>query len=242
MEKNNVILKADNIFVSYGVVKALVDVSFEVYEGSIISLIGPNNAGKSTLVGAILGINKVSPGKIFYKGENITNFPTEKIVSSGICLIPERRCLIPSMTVMENLQLGAYHHTKNFKDNLEIVFGYFPRIKERIKQLAGTLSGGEQQMVAIARGLMSEPIVMMFDEPSLGLSPIIVEDVFNIIIDLNKSGKTILLSEQNAHKALSISKWGYVIERGSIVLSGLSKDLVNNKKVQHAYLGGGLES
>jgi len=239
--KNDIILKADNISVSYGVVKALVNVSFEAYEGSIISLIGPNNAGKSSLVGAILGINKVNPGKIFYKGENITNLPTERIVSSGICLIPERRCLIPTMTVMENLQLGAYHHTKTFKENLELVFGYFPRIKERIKQLSGTLSGGEQQMVAIARGLMSEPTVMMFDEPSLGLSPIIVEDVFNIIIDLNKAGKTIILSEQNAYKALSISQWSYVIERGSVVLSGASKDLINNKKVQHAYLGGGIE-
>lgn len=241
MENDKVILKADNIFVSYGVVKALKDVSFEAHEGTIISLIGPNNAGKSTLVGAVLGINKVSSGKIFFKGKDVTNFPTERLVSSGICLVPERRCLISTMTVMENLQLGAYHHTKKFKDNLEIVFEYFPRVKERTKQLAGTLSGGEQQMVAIARGLMSEPIVMMFDEPSLGLSPIIVEDVFNIINNLNRSGITIILSEQNAHKALSISQWSYVIERGSIVLGGASRDLINNKKVQHAYLGGGIE-
>lgn len=241
MEKNKLILKVEKIDVSYGVVKALNDVSIEIMEGEIVCLIGPNNAGKSTLVETIIGINKVDSGEIYFMGQNITKKATEVRVASGICIIPERRSLMSMMTTLENLKLGAYYHTKEFKDNLEVVFEYFPILKKRKNQLAGTLSGGEQQMLAIARGLVSVPKMMMLDEPSLGLSPKIVSEVFEIIVNLNKKGLTILLSEQNARMALRISDRGYVIERGNILLSGLSEDLSNNKRVQHAYLGGGLE-
>lgn len=237
MVKNEV-LRIENLSVSYGVVKALRNIFFEVNEGEIVALIGANGAGKTTLLETILGINPVETGSIFYLGQDITQMPTEKRVTAGICLIPEGRGVLPMMSVLENLQLGAYHDISNFNKNLEQVFKWFPLLKDRIKQMGGTLSGGERQMLSIARGLMSNPKVMMLDEPSLGLSPVLVEELFIIISELKKSGYTILLSEQNARKALQCSQRAYAFEKGSIVLSGNSDELAENTKVQQAYLGG----
>jgi branched-chain amino acid transport system ATP-binding protein len=234
------VLEVEKISVSYGVVQALRNVSIEVDKGEIVCLLGANNVGKSTLLSTILGINHVDSGKVIFCGKDITSMPTEKIVASGICLLPEGRGILPSMTVMENLQLGAYHHKYNLKKNAERVFTRLPRLYERRKQMAKTLSGGEQQMLSIGRGLMSEPVLMMFDEPSLGLSPILVDEVFNIIVDLNSEGYTILLAEQNARKALKYSHRGYVFTTGTIKISGTAEELANNEQVQRAYLGGGV--
>ncbi len=236
MVRNN-ILKIENLHVSYGPVRALRGISLEVYEGEIVVLIGANGAGKTSLVESILGITPAESGRIIFMGENITQKKTEHIVASGICLIPEGRGILPLMSVMENLQLGAHHSKGDISEDLNIIYKSFPVLKERTKQMAGTLSGGEQQILSIARGLMSRPKLMMMDEPSLGLAPVLVKELFEIIVNLNKAGYTILLSEQNARKALQCGHRGYVFETGNIVLSGKSGDLEKDIRVQHAYIG-----
>ena len=237
MAKNN-ILKVEDISVSYGPVKALRHVSLEVNEGEIVALIGANGAGKSTLLESVLGIHHVDKGTIIFIGDNITNRPTDSIVASGVCLIPEGRGLLSLMTVLENLQLGAYHLRGDINQRLKRVFDRFPVLGERSQQRAGTLSGGEQQILSLSRGLMSAPKLLMMDEPSLGLSPVLVAELFNIIVDLNKEGYAILLSEQNARKALQCAHRGYVFETGRIVLSCTSQELANDPRVRQAYLGG----
>jgi branched-chain amino acid transport system ATP-binding protein len=239
LDKNS-ILKIENLHVSYGPIRALRGINLEVYEGEIVVLIGANGAGKTTLVESILGITPAAHGSITFMGEDITRKKTEHIVASGVCLIPEGRGILPLMSVIENLLLGAHHYKGDIDESLGIIYKSFPVLKERSKQQAGTLSGGEQQMLSIARGLMSRPKLMMMDEPSLGLAPVLVKELFEIIINLNRAGYTILLSEQNARKALQCGHRGYVFETGNIVLSGNSFDLERDIRVKHAYLGSAL--
>jgi len=237
VKKNN-ILKIKDLSVSYGPIKALKNTSLEVNEGEIVVLIGANGAGKTTLLKAILGIQKAQSGSIFFLGNDITHKATDKIVSLGICLIPEGHIIFSSMTVLENLQLGAYHNSQDMDKNLERVFGWFPVLRERSNQIAGTLSGGEQQMLAIGRGLISNPKLIIVDEPSLGLAPKTVSEIFSILAELNKKeGYTIFLAEQNAKKALEFGNRGYVMETGKVALQGTTRELMNNSKVRHAYLG-----
>ena len=238
MAKPN-ILTVEDVSVSYGMVKALSHVSLEINEGEIVALIGANGSGKSTLLETILGIHRVNSGKILFMRKPITRMPTDKIVASGICLVPEGRGILAPMTVLENLQMGAYHLKSGFDKYLERVYQHFSFISERSKQKAGTLSGGQQQMLSIGRGLMSAPKLLMMDEPSLGLAPVMVEELFKTIVDLNREGYTVLLAEQNAYKALNIAHRGYAFETGSIVLSGTAEELAGNTKVRNAYLGGG---
>jgi len=233
------ILKIENLSVSYGPVKAVRNVSLQVNEGEIVALIGANGAGKSTLLGAVLGLHHVDSGTILFMEEDITQKSTHRIVASGISLIPEGHIIIPLMTVLENLQVGALHLKGDIDEYLGRVFQRFPILRERCKQMAETLSGGEQQMLSIGRGLMSAPKLLMLDEPSLGLAPVVVEEIFEIMIELNKEGYSILLSEQNAHKALECAHHGCVFETGSIVLSGTAQELSVDPRVRAAYLGGG---
>lgn len=237
MVENNV-LKVEDLHVSYGPIRALRGVSIEVQEGEIVVLIGANGAGKTTLVESILGITHAQSGRVLFMGREITHAKTEHIVASGISLIPEGRGILPLMTVMENLQLGAHHVKGDANENLGLIYKCFPVLRDRTKQMAGTLSGGEQQMLSIARGLMSKPKLMMLDEPSLGLAPTIMRELFKTIVELNKTGYTILLSEQNARQALQCAHRGYVFETGEVVLSGAAQELANNKRVLQAYLGG----
>ena len=229
-------LRVENINVSYSSVRVLWDVSFNIEEGEIITIIGPNGAGKSTIVKSIMGLLRPTTGTIEYMGHKIHDKPTHIIVKDGISLVPEGRELFPRMSVMENLLMGAY--TSNEKEKtLQWVFSLFPRLEERKKQIAGTLSGGEQQMVAIARSLMSRPKLLILDEPSLGLAPLMVQKVFEIIKILNSEDVTILLVEQNVHHALEISNRGYVLETGRITLENSSDKLLDNNHVREAYLG-----
>ena len=229
-------LRVENINVAYSSVKVLWDVSFNIEEGEIITIIGPNGAGKTTIVKSIMGLLRPTTGTIEYMGHQIHDKPTHIIVKDGISLVPEGRELFPRMSVMENLLMGAY--TSNEKEKtLQWVFNLFPRLEERKKQIAGTLSGGEQQMVAIARSLMSRPKLLILDEPSLGLAPLMVQKVFEIIKTLNNEDVTILLVEQNIHHALEISNRGYVLETGRITLEDSSDKLLDNKHVREAYLG-----
>ncbi|HHV64535.1 MAG TPA: ABC transporter ATP-binding protein [Peptococcaceae bacterium] len=232
-------LKIENLTVSYGGIEALKGIDLEVPEGSIVTLIGANGAGKSTTLRTIMGLVKCKSGKITYKGEDITGAPSPSIVAKGITLVPEGRRVFPDLTVLENLKIGAYLRNDHaqIKKDLEWVYELFPRLKERSWQLAGTLSGGEQQMLAVGRALMSRPKIMMMDEPSLGLAPLIVKSIFSIIQEINKNGVTILLIEQNANMALRIADWGYVLETGKIVLAGKGQDLLQNEDVKSAYLG-----
>jgi branched-chain amino acid transport system ATP-binding protein len=226
-----------DIHVSYGHVNALNGVSIVVRQGQVVSLIGSNGAGKSTLLSAVLGIKQPSSGTIEFMGKDITHSSTNSIVASGIAIAPEGRGILPLMSVTENLLLGAYHIHGDKTKYLERALEHFPVLKERKSQLAGTLSGGEQQMLDIARVLMSEPKLVIMDEPSLGLAPILVETIFKIISNLKKDGYTILLSEQNARMALENSDRAYVLETGRITLEGNAKELENDPRVQHAYLG-----
>ncbi len=232
------ILEVENLKVNYGVIQAIKGISFEVNEGEIIALIGANGAGKTTTLQTLTGLISASDGKIFYEGNDITKVPGYKRVSMGIAHVPEGRRVFASLTVLQNLRLGAY--TRNDKneveETLETVYERFPRLKERRDQPAGTLSGGEQQMLAMARSLMSHPKLLLMDEPSMGLSPIYVNEIFEIIEKMNEDGTTILLVEQNAKKALAIADRGYVLETGNIVLSGNADDLMNNDQVKKAYL------
>lgn len=215
------------------------DVSLEIARGDFVALLGGNGAGKTSLFRTIVGVLPPSKGKVELKGEEISHLPAHKIVGKGIALCPEGRQLFPQLSVYKNLMLGAYHRKdkKGIEETLEQVFNLFPRLKERYKQMAGTFSGGEQQMLAVGRAIMSKPEMLLLDEPSMGLAPLVVEGIADAITQLNKMGITIFLSEQNAQIALMITRHGYVLENGHLVLEGLSKDLVSNDKVKKAYLG-----
>lgn len=232
-------LSIKNIDVFYGDVQVLQQVSLDIEQGEIISLVGSNAAGKSTTINAISGINPCRQGSIEYRGQVISNMAPNKIVDLGVVQVPEGRKLFPEMTVLENLELGAYtpHARKQRKDTLEMVFGMLPKLKEREKQLAGSLSGGEQQMCAIGRGLMAKPELLMLDEPSLGLSPVMVQTVFKIVEDIKKQGITVLLVEQNVKHSLKVSDRGYVLETGRLVMEGTGDKLLNDEYLKKAYLG-----
>ena len=233
------ILKVEDINVYYGSIHAIKGVSFEVNEGEIVTLIGANGAGKSTTLNTISGLLHSKTGSISFMGENLGKFPCHKIVSKGLALVPEGRRVFLQMTVQENLEMGAFTQgSKTLDDDLERVYTQFPRLKERFKQVAGTLSGGEQQMLAMGRALMSHPKLLMLDEPSMGLAPILVEQIFDIVKELHAAGTTILLVEQNAQMALSIADRAYVLETGTISMSGTAKELLADDRVQKAYLGG----
>ena len=230
-------LKIENLSVNYGGIEAVRDISFEVPEGAIITLIGANGAGKSTTLRAIAGLLKPKSGSITYNGEELIGKPTDQIVSRGIRLVPEGRRVFPDMTVLENLKIGAYLRKDNLTEDIRWVYDLFPRLEERSWQAAGTLSGGEQQMLAVGRALMSKPKVIMMDEPSLGLAPIIVQGIFDIIKEINRQGVTVLLIEQNANMALHIADIGYVLETGRITMTGPGKELLQDENVKKAYLG-----
>jgi branched-chain amino acid transport system ATP-binding protein len=234
-------LRVENLIVNYGAINAIRGISINVPEKSIVTLIGANGAGKTTTLRAISCIVEAAEGsKITYDDKDITNLPPHKIVEMGLCQVPEGRLIFANLTVKENLDMGAYlrKDKQNFSKDLDFIFSIFPRLKERIKQPGGTLSGGEQQMLAISRALMSKPKMLLLDEPSLGIAPILVKTIFEKIVEINKSlGVTILLVEQNASLALSVANYGYVIETGSILLEGPSKELESNPEVRKAYLG-----
>lgn len=233
-------LEIKEIDVYYGAIHALKKMSLEVEQGSIVTLIGANGAGKTTTLKTISGILRPKNGSITYKGKEITKVAPEKIVSLGISQVPEGRRIFPTMSVFENLEMGAYlrRDKKKILQDMESVFNRFPRLKERRKQMAGTLSGGEQQMLAIGRALMSQPELLLMDEPSMGLAPLLVKEIFEIIKEINSRGTTILLVEQNANMALSIADKAYVIETGEIVLQGTAEQLMKSEEVKKAYLGG----
>lgn len=234
-------LEIKNLRVSYGAIEALHGISLSVPDGKIVTLIGANGAGKTTTLKTISGLIRPKAGEIIYNGQNISLLPPHKIVASGISHVPEGRMIFANLTVLENLQLGAYlqRDKEMIRGDLENVFQLFPRLKERMQQIAGTLSGGEQQMLAIGRALMSRPKFLMLDEPSLGLAPLLVKTIFEKIVEINRlQNLTILLVEQNANLALEISHFGYALETGSITLQGESAALRNDPKVKHAYLGG----
>ena len=224
--------------VNYGGIEAVRDISLSVPAGSIVTLIGANGAGKSTTLRTIAGLVKPRAGKIEFEGEDITGKDPAYIVGKGITLVPEGRKIFPDLTVLENLKIGAYLRNDSIEEDLERVYRLFPRLRERSWQYGGTLSGGEQQMLAVGRALMSKPKLMMMDEPSLGLAPLVVRDIFSIIEKVNAEGVTILLIEQNANMALKIADIGYVMETGQITLSGKGSDLINDEGVRKAYLGG----
>jgi branched-chain amino acid transport system ATP-binding protein len=232
-------LKIDNINVAYGDIQVLFDVNLHIDKGEVVSIIGANGAGKSTTLKTISGMLHPIKGSIIFNGEPIDNLPPEKIVEKGIIHVPEGRRLFPFMSVEENLEMGSYNsraYDKRF-ETMETIFELFPRLKERRKQMAGTLSGGERQMVAVGRGLMAKPDVLMFDEPSLGLAPIIIKDMMDAIKKIADSGITIVLVEQNIHVSLSISNRAYVLEQGYVVNSGNAKELLNDPSVKKAFLG-----
>ena len=235
------LLEVNNLEVCYGVIRALHGISFEVNQGEIVTLIGANGAGKTTTMQSVVGLIPKKSGIVTFDGQDITKTPCHKIVHLGMTQVPEGRRIFQELSVYENLLMGAYSMKKeqaDFKADIEMVYGRFPRLAERRNQIAGTLSGGEQQMLAIGRALMSHPKLLMLDEPSMGLSPLLVDEVFKIIKDINKDGTTILLVEQNAGKSLAISDRAYVLENGRIVLSGTGSDLASSEMVKKAYLGG----
>ena len=233
------VLQVDNINVYYGNIHAIKDISFHVDEGEVVTLIGANGAGKSTNLKTISGLLHSKTGDILYRGKSIRGMRAHKIVQAGLAQVPEGRRVFLHMTVEENLEMGGYTQPQaTIEPNLEKVFALFPRLKERRRQMAGTLSGGEQQMLAMGRALMSKPELLMLDEPSMGLSPLLVQEIFDIIRDLNKQGMTILLVEQNAQMALSVADRAYVLETGRIVMEGTGAELLTNEKVRSAYLGG----
>lgn len=234
-------LEINDLKVNYGNIAALHGISFDIEEKEIVTLIGSNGAGKTSILRSISNLVPKSGGSVDYKGDDITHMEPSRIVRKGICHVPEGRHIFPYLTVEENLIMGDFGNTSEkanrIKDNLEMVYELFPRLEERRKQDGGTLSGGEQQMLAIGRGLMLEPDLVMLDEPSLGLAPIIVEQIFELIEEIRDMGKTILLIEQNANMALQVADRGYVLETGQIILAGDAKDLINNPEVAKAYLG-----
>ena len=232
-------LEIKDLKVSYGMIQAIKGISFEVNKGEVIALIGANGAGKTTILHTITGLLSADSGSVTYEGKDITRMPGHKIVSMGIAHVPEGRRVFANMTVLQNLKLGAYTRKDKAEivETLEMVYTRFPRLKERKNQLAGTLSGGEQQMLAMGRALMSHPQIILMDEPSMGLSPIFVNEIFDIIEEVSKSGTTVLLVEQNAKKALSIADRAYVLETGNIVLDGKASELLDNDSIKKAYLG-----
>ena len=235
------LLEVKDLVVSYGGIEALKGISFSVDEGQIVTLIGANGAGKSTTLRAITGIVPVKSGTILYNGEDITGMDTQKVVERGIALVPEGRRVFANLTVLENLKIGAYlrKDTAQIQKDIEYIYKLFPRLEERSWQLAGTLSGGEQQMLAVGRAMMTRPRLIMMDEPSRGLAPLVVKDIFGIISRLSADGITILLIEQNANAALHAAHYGYVLETGMMTLSGTGEELLSSKSIQEAYLGRG---
>ena len=233
------LLEIRDLKVNYGGIEALKGISFDVKEGEIVTLIGANGAGKSTTLRSIMSVVTLSAGSICYNGEDITHMPTDEIVKRGIVLVPEGRRVFPNLTVLENLRIGAY--LRNDKEGIEAdikhVYSLFPRLEERSWQQAGTLSGGEQQMLAVGRALMAKPRLIMMDEPSLGLAPLVVKDIFSIIRRINESGTTVLLIEQNANAALKIANRGYVMQTGNVTMTGTGLELLNDQSVREAYLG-----
>ena len=234
---NEPILSIRDLKVNYGGIEAVKGISFDVQEGSIVTLIGANGAGKSSTLRSIVGLVKPAAGQILFRGDDITNHDTNVIVKKGITLVPEGRRIFPDLTVLENLKMGAYLRNDDISGDLAWMFDLFPRLKERSWQPGGTLSGGEQQMLAVARALMGKPKLIMMDEPSLGLAPLIVRGIFDIIREINQQGVTVLLIEQNANMALKIADYAYVLETGRIGLSGTGKELLVNEDVKRAYLG-----
>lgn len=234
-------LEVKNLDVHYGNIHAIKNISFDVKRGEIVTLIGANGAGKTTILQTLSRMIKPTNGMILFKGQDVEKVSPQKMVSIGMGHVPEGRRIFAQMTVLENLEMGAYSRKSNkaeFNQDLELVFKRFPRLKERMKQLAGTLSGGEQQMLAMGRTIMSHPELILLDEPSMGLAPILVDEIFNIIEEINSTGTTILLVEQNANRALQIAHRGYVLETGKIVLQGDAKGLIENDDIKKAYLGG----
>lgn len=236
-------LKIDGLSASYDSIRVLKDVSIRVPRGKMVSIIGANGAGKSTLLKSISGLMKINKGRILYKEQNIAGLPAYRIVGLGISQVPEGRQLFAHLTVRDNIHLGAYHYYKKrnrpeIKERIDKVYQMFPILEKRSKQIAGTLSGGEQQMLAIARALMARPELLLLDEPSMGIAPLIVREIFDVIQQLNKSGTTVLLVEQNAKTALKVAHHSYVLENGKIVLEGLASELLDNPKVKEVYLGG----
>lgn len=233
-------LKVENLSVNYGSIRALKNISFNVEKGEIITLIGSNGAGKTTTLHSISNLIKKQSGSITFNGEDITNLAADKIVTRNLIQVPEGRRIFQNLSVKENLELGAFlrNDKEQIARDLEMVFEYFPRLKERLRQNAGTLSGGELQMLAMGRALMAQPQLLLLDEPSMGLAPIFVDEIFNIVQRINKAGTTILLVEQNAFKALSIANRGYILETGEITKSGDAQDLISDPAVKSAYLGG----
>jgi len=233
-------LSVENLHVSYGAIRALHGISFHVEKGEIVTLIGANGAGKSTTLRTISGLLLADRGRIIYDGTDITNMGADRIVQMGIVQVPEGRKIFAPLTVRENLEMGAFtrRDKREIEESMEFVFNLFPRLRERAEQMGGTLSGGEQQMLAVARALMAKPRLLLMDEPSMGLAPILVEEIFNIIQRINQEGVTILLVEQNAHMALSVAHRGYVLETGVIQMEGTAAELRDNPRVREAYLGG----
>ena len=235
----NTILKVEDIHVYYGSIHAIKGISFEVQEGEVVTLIGANGAGKSTTLNTIAGLLRSKTGSVSFLGEDLSKVPPHKVVERGLALVPEGRRVFLQMSVQENLEMGAYTQgNAGIPKDLEMVFDLFPRLKERRRQVAGTLSGGEQQMLAMGRALMSHPKLLMLDEPSMGLAPILVEQIFDIIRELHKAGTTILMVEQNAQAALSVADRGYVLETGKIVTTGTGEELLESPAIKKAYLGG----
>ena len=234
---NDVILSIHDLSVNYGGIEAVKGISFDVHEGEIVTLIGANGAGKSSTLRTIAGLVKPSGGTITFRGDNITGRDATTIVKKGITLVPEGRHIFPDLTVLENLKVGAYLRNDDISGDIQWVYDLFPRLRERSWQAGGTLSGGEQQMLAVGRALMARPKLIMMDEPSLGLAPLVVRDIFEIIRQINRQGVSILLIEQNANMALKVADSAYVMETGCITLSGAGKDLLNNEAVKKAYLG-----
>ncbi len=233
----NEILSIHDLSVNYGGIEAVKGISFDVHEGEIVTLIGANGAGKSSTLRTIAGLVKPSGGTINFRGDNITGRDATTIVKKGITLVPEGRHIFPDLTVLENLKVGAYLRSDDISGDIQWVYDLFPRLRERSWQAGGTLSGGEQQMLAVGRALMARPKLIMMDEPSLGLAPLVVRDIFEIIRQINRQGVSILLIEQNANMALKVADSAYVMETGCITLSGAGKDLLNNEAVKKAYLG-----
>ena len=234
------LLEVNNLKVNYGLIQAIKDVSFSVEEGQIVTLIGANGAGKTTIMHALCGLIPKRGGKVTFDGRDITNTPSHKLVPMGIAQVPEGRRIFQELTVEENLRLGAFTRSdsREIAETLEKMYQRFPILKQRSKQIAGTLSGGEQQMLAMSRALMSHPRLLLLDEPSMGLSPLYVSTVFDMIRQVNEEGTTVLLVEQNAKKALAIADWGYVLEIGNIAASGTGAELLNDDSIRRAYLGG----
>jgi len=230
-------LKISNLEVAYGGIQAVRGIDLEVPEGSIVTLIGANGAGKSTTLRSIVNLVKPQAGSITYNGEELIGMDTTKIVDKGITLVPEGRHVFPDLTVLENLRIGAYMRKDSLKEDIQEIYRLFPRLEERSWQMAGTLSGGEQQMLAVGRAMMSRPKLLMMDEPSLGLAPLVVKGIFDIIQTLNNEGMTILLIEQNANSALKIADYAYVLETGKITKQGTGKELLNDESIKEAYLG-----